>query len=129
MRSIGEIRWLRRLNRRERLLVLLALAELADIATTAFGLTSGTWEANPAAASLLKAGGLLALILVKLALVPATGGALLLAYRFRRRHPSRLTHRLYLLSWTVVRICVGVLASVAAINLAMIAWVRLAGTS
>lgn len=70
-------------------LLLLLLSQLADVGTTGFGLSRGNHEANPFTSAIIHSGGLLPLLLSKMAIVVF---AAFVIYRLTRHGYGRLAN-------------------------------------
>lgn len=66
-------------------IALLGAIEFTDILTTAIGHAQGAIEAMPVSAAVIARGGIALFIIVKLALVVAVAGAILVAMRWMER--------------------------------------------
>ena len=99
---------------------ILALAQVADLLTTQVDMAAGGVEANWVAASVMQAGGLALLWIVKLGLVAAMAVAAVLVTRYRKGDSGGRADLVHALVWRGIQGCVLVLAFTALHNVAIL---------
>ncbi len=91
-------------------IAMLALTQLLDVLTTKVDIVQGAVEGNAITATVLDGHGYLGLLAVKLALVAAMAGAILLVRAYSRQHPGRRAQMAQKVVWRGLQLCVVVLA-------------------
>jgi hypothetical protein len=91
-------------------LALLGLTQVVDVLSTRVDILRGAMEANVVAANVLQLRGYVGLLIVKLALVAAMGGAVALVHAYSREHPGPRARVAERVVWHGLQLCVVVLA-------------------
>src|SRR5205807_5943843 len=88
----------------------LASTQLVDVLTTKVDILRGAYEANTFAATVLESHGYIGLLLLKLALVAAMAGAVVLVLAYAREHPGPRARLAQTVVWRGLQLCVVALA-------------------